>query len=67
MNKIIGVTLLAVGIFLLVQGHNMSRSVVSQAQQLVVGSVPDKVMWYYISGAICCAVGLMQIFRPGKK
>lgn len=67
MNKIVGVSLLAVGIFLLVQGHNLSRSVVSQAQQLLAGSVPDKVMWYYLAGAICGAAGLVQIFRPGKK
>ena len=67
MNKIIGITLLAIGVFLLIQGHNMSRSVVSQAQRLFAGSVPDKVMWYYIGGAICCAAGVVQIFRPGAK
>lgn len=67
MHKIIGVTFLVVGLFLLIQGHNMSRSVASQAQQLFAGSVPDKVTWYYIGGAICCAAGLVQIFRPGKK
>jgi hypothetical protein len=68
MNKIIGVILIVVGIYLLVRGHDMSQAVNSQVKNLFTGSPTDKVTYYYLGGAICCAVGLVSVFfMPGKK
>ena len=67
MHKIIGVILLVVGVFLLVQGHDFARSLNSQFRNLVTGSPDRRVTYYYLGGAICCAVGLVEFFRPEKK
>ena len=68
MHKIIGVILLVVGVFLLIQGHDLARSVGSQFKNLFTGSPPTKVTYYYLGGALCCAVGLVSaFFWPLKK
>ena len=67
MHKIIGVILLVVGVFLLVRGYDLAQSVNSQFTNLFTGSPKDKAMYFYVGGAVCCAVGLGQIFRSGKK
>ena len=67
MHKIIGIVLLAAGVYLLVQGHDIARSVNSQFKDLFTGSPSSKVTYYYLGGAICCVVGLVKIFRSGKK
>jgi hypothetical protein len=68
MNKLIGVVLLVVGVFLLIRGHDMSNSVNSQVKNLFTGSPTDKVMYFYLGGAISCAVGAVMIFFwPSKK
>jgi len=67
MHKIIGATLLVVGVFLLMQGHDLSRTFVSQFRSITFGSPAAKVTYYYLGGAICCAVGLVEFFRPEKK
>jgi uncharacterized membrane protein len=66
MFKIIGAILLVVGVFLLIRGHDMAQSVNSQVKNLFTGSPTDKVTQYYVGGAICCAVGLVGLFKPGK-
>ena len=67
MHKIIGVILLIVGIFLLLQGHDFSRAFNAQLKNLFTGSPSSRVTWYYLGGAICCAVGLVEFFRSDKK
>ena len=67
MHKIIGAVLLVVGVFLLIRGHDIAQSVNSQVKNLFTGSPTDKVMYYYLGGALCGAVGLVEIFRPSKK
>ena len=67
MHKIIGVVLLVVGVFLIIRGHDIARSVDSQFKDLFTGSPSSRVTWYYLGGAVCGAVGLVQIFRGGKK
>jgi uncharacterized membrane protein len=67
MHKIIGVVLVVVGAYLLMQGHDMSRSVNSQVQNLFTGAPDKHVTYYYLGGALCCAIGLVEFFRPGKK
>ena len=68
MHKIIGVVLLVIGVFLLVRGHDISRSFISQVKNLAVGSPADKVTQYYLAGAVCCAAGFVAaFFWPSKK
>ena len=67
MHKIIGAVLLVVGVFLLIRGHDIAQSVNSQVKNLFTGSPTDKVMYYYLGGAVCCAVGIVELFRPSKK
>jgi len=62
MNKIIGVILLVVGVFLLVRGHDIDRSVGSQMKNLFTGSPASKVTYFYLGGALSCAVGLVVAF-----
>jgi uncharacterized membrane protein len=67
MHKIIGAILLVVGVFLLIQGHDLSRSVNSQFKNLFTGSPSAQVTYYYLGGTICCAVGLVEVFQSSKK
>ena len=67
MNKMIGVILLVVGVFLLIRGHAISQSVNSQVKNLFTGSSSNQVMYYYVGGAVGCAVALVELFCPGKK
>jgi hypothetical protein len=56
-----------VGVFLLVQGHDLSRSFFAHFHSLAVGAQPAKVTYFYLAGTLCCAVGLVEFFRPDKK
>ncbi len=67
MHKIIGVALVVAGVYLLMQGHDMSRSVNSQVKNLFTGAPDKQVTYYYLGGALCCAIGLVEFFRPEKK
>jgi uncharacterized membrane protein len=67
MHKIIGVTLLVIGVFLLVQAHDLSRTFFSEIRNLAVGAHSARVTYFYLAGAICCAVGLVEFFRSDKK
>ena len=67
MNKIIGVVLLVIGIFLLIRGHDMSKAIGSTVKNLVTGSPTDKVTYFYLGGAICCAVGAVMVFFGSSK
>jgi hypothetical protein len=67
MHKIIGIAFVVVGVYLLMQGHDMSRSVNSQVKNLFTGSPEKNVTYYYLGGALCCAIGLVEFFRPERK
>jgi hypothetical protein len=67
MHKIIGAVLVVVGVYLLMQGHDVARSVNSQFKDLLTGSPARQVTYYYLGGTVCCAVGLVEFFRPDKK
>ena len=56
-QKIIGVVFLAAGIVLLVMGYNASQSIGSQFKQAFSGTMTDKAMLLYLSGAMLTAVG----------
>lgn len=56
--KIIGLVLAVVGIGFAVWGYQLSDSVGSQVTQAVTGAHTDKVMTYYIFGAVSFVVGI---------
>ena len=56
--KIIGIVLVVLGIGLALWGYQLSGSVGSQITQAVTGSDTDKVMTFYITGAISFVVGI---------
>lgn len=55
--KIIGIALVILGIGLAVWGYQLSGSVGSQITQAVTGSDTEKVMAFYIAGAVSFVVG----------
>ena len=65
MHKIIGVVLLVTGVFLLLQGRDLDHFH-SQVRSLFSSSPAAKVTYYYLGGALCCAVGLVEFFRSEK-
>ena len=67
MNKIIGAICLAIGIVLLIWGHNAAESLNSQVKNIFTGTPSDQAKYYYIGGAVLCAAGLVQLFWPSKK
>ena len=60
--KIVGIVLVVLGIGLAIWGYQLSGSVGSKITQAVTGSDTDKVMTYYIVGAISIVVG-MYLFK----
>jgi hypothetical protein len=55
--KIIGIVLMVLGIGLAIWGFQLSGSVGSKLTQVVTGSDTDKVMMFYITGAVSFVVG----------
>ncbi|AHJ12925.1 DUF3185 family protein [Sulfurospirillum multivorans] len=62
-SKIIGLILVVLGIGFAVWGFQMSGSVGSQVTQAVTGADTDKVMTYYIFGAISFVVGIYLFLK----
>ena len=62
-SKIIGLILVVLGIGFAVWGFQMSGSVGSQVTQAVTGADTDKVMTYYILGAVSFVVGIYLFFK----
>lgn len=62
-NKIVGIILVVVGAGLAFWGYRMSGSVGSQLSQAFSGSPGDKVMAFYIGGAVCLVVGLFLAIK----
>lgn len=57
-TKIISIILMVVGAGLALWGYQLSGSVGSQLTQAVTGSDTDKVMTFYITGAVSFVVGI---------
>lgn len=56
--KIISIVLIVLGIGLAVWGYQLSGSVGSEITQAITGADTDRVMTYYISGAVSFFVGI---------
>jgi hypothetical protein len=56
--KIIGIALVVLGISLAIWGYQLSGSLGSQITKAVTGSDTDKVMTFYITGAVSFVVGI---------
>ena len=61
--KVIGIVLVIVGIGLAIWGYQLSGSVGSKITQAVTGSDTDKVMTFYIAGAVSFVVGVYLFFK----
>lgn len=57
-TKILGIALVVIGLGLAYWGYRLSGSVGSRITQVVTGSDTDKVMAFYIGGAVSFVVGL---------
>lgn len=61
--KIIGVALVVLGLGLAYWGYQLSDSVESQITHAFTGSDTDKVMSFYIGGAVSFVVGLLLVVK----
>lgn len=62
-DRIIGISLLVVGLALLITGVNASESVSSEFSKLFQGVPSDKAIWLMLGGALVAAVGLAKSLR----
>jgi hypothetical protein len=67
MQRSIGVIALAIGIMLLVWGHDMAESIGSQVKQAFTGAPTDRAMYFYIGGTALALYGVFQIVMPWKR
>lgn len=56
--RIIGIILIVIGAGLALWGYQLSDSIGSQITEAVTGADTDKVMTFYITGAVSFVVGL---------
>ena len=63
MMKLVGIALVVIGLGLAFWGYRLSGSVGSQLAQAFTGSATDKVMTFYISGAVSFVVGLYLFIK----
>jgi hypothetical protein len=62
-KRIIGIVLAVAGVGLAYWGYRLSAGVGSQLNQAFSGSPTDKVMAFYIGGAVSLAVGLFLLLK----
>jgi len=60
-TKIIGLILTVIGIGFAIWAYQLSGSISSQVTQAVTGADTDKVMTYYIFGAVSFFVGIFLL------
>lgn len=64
---IIGIVALAIGIFLLVRGHDIAQSIGSQVQQVFTGAPSDRSTYFYIAGIVLVVFGAFQMLLAAKR
>lgn len=61
--KIISIALIVIGVGLAFWGYQSSGSIASQLSHSLTGSYTDKVMTFYIGGAVSFFVGLYLLMK----
>lgn len=61
--KVIGLALVVLGVGLAIWGYQLSDSLTSELSEAVTGAEPDRVMRYYIGGAVSFVVGLFLVLK----
>ena len=61
--KIVAIVLVVLGIGLALWGYQLSGGFGAQLSKAVTGSPTDKIMAFYIGGAVSLAVGLFLLFK----
>jgi Protein of unknown function (DUF3185) len=61
--KIVAIVLIVLGIGLAFWGYRLSGGFGAQLSQAVTGSPTDRIMAFYIGGAVSLAVGLYLLFK----
>lgn len=62
-NKILGIALVVLGVGLAIWGFQLSESVGSQITEVLTGAERDKVMMFYIAGAVSFVVGAYLLIK----
>lgn len=62
-NLLVGFILLVVGGALLYWGYNEAESIGGQIGSALSGSPSNRVMMFYVGGAVCGLVGLFLAFK----
>jgi hypothetical protein len=63
MKKIIGIVLVALGLGLAYWGYHLSGGFGAQLNQAFSGSPTDKVLAFYVGGAVSFLAGLFLVFK----
>ncbi|HSA91225.1 MAG TPA: DUF3185 family protein [Burkholderiales bacterium] len=61
--KIVAIVLVVLGIGLAFWGYRLSGGFGAQVSQAITGSPTDRIMAFYIGGAVSLAVGLFLLFK----
>jgi hypothetical protein len=62
-KQLIGLILLVVGVVLIGWGFNEAGSFGGKLSKAISGSPGDRVLWFYIGGGVCAAIGLFNLFK----
>jgi drug/metabolite transporter (DMT)-like permease len=60
-KKLIGVALLVAGVILLVLGYQSSQGLDDQISEALTGEFTDRTLWYWITGGMSSAIGLVLL------
>lgn len=66
MNKLLSLTLLAVGVILIAYSIQASDSIGSDISRLFTGSPTDKTIWLLVGGGIASAIGVGGLMFRSK-
>jgi len=66
MKKGLGIICVILGVLLIVKGHDVANSVVSQVRKVLVGAPVDEAMKLYLAGTGLGLFGLLLVFWKKK-
>jgi hypothetical protein len=62
-NSTIGIVILVVGIVLLILGFNDYGTFGSRAGRMMGAGISNRVLFFFIAGAVCTVFGLMKTLK----